>query len=254
MAGSAATDQGRGSKAAPSSGASAGAGSRGGGSGSTQDPLLQRLAQCATATQLHQLLLRHSAELGGHEVAVALKVAAERKMLQTAEAEAATAEGEAANGTGNGRGGPLAPLLVQLAAQHAPNMDPAALSAAAWSLAALQLEPARPAMHAMHAKAAQQLVQHSPAQLCALLWAGGSLEPGYRSPLLQALAGLLKQGMSLALFSANDLTALAWLCGRVSGPCQTVVLPHLRRGMPQLLFPPPPALPQASRAAATAPL
>ena len=44
----------------------------------------------------------------------------------------------------------LAALLIQLAEAHAHSMDPAALSAAAWSLAALQLTAGRPLMHSMH--------------------------------------------------------------------------------------------------------
>lgn len=176
-----------------------GGGSSGAGSA---DPLLRSIAQCSTAGELHQLLLRHSGELGGREVAAALQVTARRRLLESAAPTSAS--------------GPLAPLLVQLADKYAAVMEPASLSASAWGLAALQLLPARPVVRRMQELARRQLFRFAPSQLCALLWAGGSLEPGAPSPLLPALATLVRGGMSLALFSARDLAVLAYLCGRAS--------------------------------------
>ncbi|PSC72706.1 hypothetical protein C2E20_3809 [Micractinium conductrix] len=96
-------------------------------------------------------------------------------------------------------------------------MDPTSLSGAAWALAALQLAGGRPAMRQMHALAGKRLTHFSPSQLCALLWAGGSLDPGHHSPLFPALAGLVRDGMGLTLFAPHDLAALTWICGREGG-------------------------------------
>ncbi|KAL4457502.1 hypothetical protein ABPG75_012367 [Micractinium tetrahymenae] len=188
------------------SGSSTGAGSA--------DPLLRSITQCSTARELHQLLLRHSGELGGREVAAALEVTARRRLLEPAPMSSSSSGGGGST-TGNGSSGsPLAPLLVQLADRYAAVMEPASLTAAAWGLAALQLAPARPVMRRMHDLAQRQLPRFAPSQLCTLLWAGGSLEPGAHSPLLPALAAFVRGGMSLALFSSHDL---AYLSGREGG-------------------------------------
>lgn len=173
------------------------------------DPLIASIRQCSTSRELHQLLLRHSGELGGREVAAAIEVTARRRLLEPA---------PTSGGSGSG---PLAPLLVQLADKYAPVMEPANLSAAAWGLAALQLSPARPVMRRIHDLARRQLFRFAPSQLCMLLWAGNTLEPGAHSPLVPALSALVRGGMSLALFSSRDLAALAYLCSQAS--------PHPRR-------------------------
>ncbi len=171
---------------------------------SSADPLLRSITQCSTSRELHQLLLRHSGDLGGREVAAAIEVTARRRLL------------EPTPSAGGGSTGPLAPLLVQLADKYAPVMEPGSLSAAAWGLAALQLVPARPVVRQMQDLARRQLFRFAPSQLCTLLWAGSSLDPGGHSPLLPALAALIRGGMSLALFSSHNLAVLAYLCGQAS--------------------------------------
>jgi hypothetical protein len=189
---------------------------------------VQRIAACTTSTQLHHLLLRHAAEVGGSEVAAALDTAVKHKLLGTASsAEARTASGPVA-GAGSSSGGvtdeasagsssasaALSALLVHLTAAHAAAMEPSTLSSSACSLGALKLQPARPVMRTLHSLAHQRLLRYSPSQLCTLMWAGSSLDPAFRSPLFGALAGLLESGMSLTLFTPHDLAVLAWLCGR----------------------------------------
>lgn len=232
----AATEQGRdsragGHRAGSAEGANATSSSNGWGGGG--NPLLQRIAASSTASQLHNLLLRHSGELSGLEVAAALETAAKRSLLSPAEHTDAVApggrphDGSSSSGTSSGAASSaLASLLVQLASLHAPRMDPAALSAAAWSLGMLQLAPARPVLRTMHALAQAGLVQYSPAQLCALLWAGSALDPTFHSPLFLDLAGLLQRGMSLSLFAPHDLAMLAWLCGRVGWAWRRAGAPH----------------------------
>ena len=91
------------------------------------------------------------------------------------------------------------------------------LHAAICALGRLQLPEARGAMRALHAAAAPLLVDFTPSALCQMLEAGAGLDPGLRSPLLRQLRHLLLQrGMSLELFSAQDLAMLARFCGRVS--------------------------------------
>ncbi|KAL4440711.1 hypothetical protein ABPG77_000420 [Micractinium sp. CCAP 211/92] len=167
------------------------------------------ITQCSTSRELHQLLLRHSGDLGGREVAAAIEVTARRRLL------------EPTPSAGGGSTGPLAPLLVQLADKYAPVMEPGSLSAAAWGLAALQLAPARPVVRQMQDLARRQLFRFAPSQLCTLLWAGSSLDPGGHSPLLPALAALIRGGMSLALFSSHNLAVLAYLCGQEGGRAAT---------------------------------
>ncbi|KAI3436523.1 hypothetical protein D9Q98_005940 [Chlorella vulgaris] len=222
------TEQGRDGKTdARVADASEANGSSAHGGGSSGEPLVQRIAACTTSTQLHHLLLRHVAEVGGLEVAAALDTAVKHKLLGTASsAEARTASGPVA-GAGSSSGGmtdeasgsssasaALSALLVHLTAAHAAAMEASTLSSSACSLGALKLQPARPVMRTLHSLAHQRLLRYSPSQLCTLMWAGSSLDPAFRSPLFGALAGLLESGMSLTLFTPHDLAVLAWLCGR----------------------------------------
>ncbi len=197
--------------------------------GESSGPLLLCIRDCSSSAELLELLVTRAREVHGREVAAALEVAAQRSLIQPPQPAAATAaRPRSSNGSVNGSSGDassseegsvtsrkLASLLVRLATQHAADMEPAAASAAAWSLAAMQLAAAVPAVRSMHAVAAHQLSRYTPSQFCSLLWAGSRLDKRYRSPLFQELLSLLQNGLDLTLFSAQDLAVLALLCGRV---------------------------------------
>jgi hypothetical protein len=176
-------------------------------------PLRQEMLRCASAADLAALLAAHAGALSPADVAAAWHVAAQRRLLTLARSGE---RGEAA----------LAEALLALVDGAVDGMDPTALSTAAWALAATGADAGGARLAALLARALPRVTDFRPPELGVLLWAAAShpeLPAAARARPFSALAALVAGGMSLARFSAGDLSVLVWAMGRAGYRCDDLL-------------------------------
>lgn len=175
---------------------------------STMDALLDGIHSSQSASELHTILSEHQHQVlnnGTKYLAAAWDVLLHKSLLQQEDSSREQV------------GRLLSGFLMEHTMPLVKQFEPSEISLITRAMVATKTGAAND-IATISTDIQTRMIQFAPMELCMVLWALSS-HPGMtnnqKNGLFKSLAGLLRKGMSLDLFSARDLSILVWSVGHV---------------------------------------